>query len=87
MKAATGEVVTAEELGGGDPALAHLRGHRPPAHDDRDALRIVRRIVATFGPREQRPWDVRATVEPIADQTSSTTSSRSTPAFPTTFTR
>ena len=29
VQAATGEVVTAEELGGGDP-LPGLRGHRPP---------------------------------------------------------
>ena len=68
VKAATGEVVTAEELGGGDlhSRTSGVTDHL--AHDDRDALRIVRRIVATFGPREQRPWDVRATVEPIADQ-------------------
>ena len=68
VKAATGEVVTAEELGGGDlhSRTSGVTDHL--AHDDRDALRIVRRIVATFGPREQRSWDVRATVEPIADQ-------------------
>ena len=68
VKAATGEVVTAEELGGGDlhSRTSGVTDHL--AHDDRDALRIVRRIVATFGPREQRPWDVRPTVEPIADQ-------------------
>ena len=68
VKAATGEVVTAEELGGGDlhSRTSGVTDHL--AHDDRDALRIVRRIVASFGQREQRPWDVRATVEPIADQ-------------------
>ena len=68
VKAATGEVVTAEELGGGDlhSRTSGVTDHL--AHDDRDALRIVRRIVATFGPREQRPWDVRPTVDPIADQ-------------------
>ena len=67
MKAATGEVVTAEELGGGDLHSRTSGVTRPPGHDDRDALRIVRRIVP-LGPREQRSWDVRATVEPIADQ-------------------
>src|SRR5262244_3603053 len=50
VKAATGEVVTAEELGGGDVhsctsgVVDHL------AIDDADALRIVRRIVSTLGP-------------------------------------
>ncbi len=68
VKAATGEVVTAEELGGGDlhSKTSGVTDHL--AHDDRDALRIVRRIVATLGPREQRPWDVRPSVDPIADQ-------------------
>ena len=68
VKAATGEVVTAEELGGGDlhARVSGVADHL--AHDDRDALRIVRRIVATFGPREPRPWDVAPTVDPIADQ-------------------
>ncbi|EUA18117.1 carboxyl transferase domain protein [Mycobacterium xenopi 3993] len=69
MKAATGEVVSAEELGGGDlhSKISGVTDHL--AHDDRDALRIVRRIVSTLGPREPRPWDVSATVDPIADQT------------------
>ncbi len=69
VKAATGEVVTAEELGGGDlhSKISGVTDHL--AHDDRDALRIIRRIVATLGPREPRAWDVLPTVEPIADQT------------------
>ncbi len=52
VKAATGEVVTAEELGGGDlhSKTSGVTDHL--AHDDRDALRIVRRIVDTLGPRE-----------------------------------
>ena len=68
VKAATGEEVTAEELGGGDlhaktsGVVDHL------ARDDRDALRIVRSIVATLGPRPPAPWDVRATIDAIADQ-------------------
>ncbi|NTY63106.1 carboxyl transferase domain-containing protein [Mycolicibacterium sphagni] len=68
VKAATGEVVTAEELGGGDlhSKTSGVTDHL--AHDDRDALRIVRRIVATLGPREPRPWDVRPDGEAIADQ-------------------
>lgn len=68
VKAATGEVVTAEELGGGDlhSKTSGVTDHL--AHDDRDALRIVRRIVSTLGPREPVPWEVRPTVEAIADQ-------------------
>jgi 3-methylcrotonyl-CoA carboxylase beta subunit len=69
VKAATGEVVTAEDLGGGDlhSKISGVTDHL--AHDDRDALRIVRRIVDTLGPRLQPPWDVTPTVDPIADQT------------------
>ncbi|QCQ93952.1 carboxyl transferase domain-containing protein [Rhodococcus sp. SGAir0479] len=68
VKAATGEVVTAEELGGGDlhSKVSGVTDHL--AEDDRDALRIVRNIVSTFGPRAPRPWDVAETVEPVADQ-------------------
>lgn len=68
VKAATGEVVTAEDLGGGDlhaktsGVVDHL------AADDRDALRIVRDIVATLGPRPAVPWDVREPVDAIAGQ-------------------
>src|SRR5213075_1530492 len=69
VKAATGEVVTAEELGGGDlhSKTSGVTDHL--AHDDRDALRIVRRIVATLGPRTALPWDVLPTVDAVADQT------------------
>jgi len=69
VKAATGEIVTAEDLGGGDlhSKTSGVTDHL--AHDDRDALRIVRRIVTTLGPRESVPWDVRPTVDAIADQT------------------
>src|SRR6184192_2690454 len=67
VKAATGEVVTAEELGGGDlhAKTSGVTDHL--AEDDAHALRIVRRIVSTLGPREPRPWDVAPTVEPVAD--------------------
>ncbi|CAJ1500039.1 carboxyl transferase domain-containing protein [[Mycobacterium] burgundiense] len=69
VKAATGEVVTAEDLGGGDlhSKVSGVTDHL--AHDDRDALRIVRRIVSTLGPVSAPPWEVRPTVAPIADQT------------------
>lgn len=67
VKAAIGEVVTAEELGGGDlhaktsGVVDHL------AENDRHALQIVRDIVATL-PEPQRPaWDVHPPVAPVAD--------------------
>ncbi len=68
VKAATGEVVTAEELGGGE---LHSRTSGVTDHlaeDDEDALRIVRRIVATLGPKSPSPWDILPTVDPIAPQ-------------------
>jgi 3-methylcrotonyl-CoA carboxylase beta subunit len=72
VKAATGEVVTAEELGGGDlhSKTSGVTDHL--AHDDRDALRIVRRIVSTLGPRQPYLWDVAPATEQMiatAEQT------------------
>lgn len=64
VKAATGEIVSAEELGGGD---LHSRTSGVTDHladDDEDALRIVRAIADTFGPCEPAQWDVRRSVEP-----------------------
>jgi 3-methylcrotonyl-CoA carboxylase beta subunit len=67
VKAATGEVVTAEELGGGDlhARVSGVTDHL--AEDDAHALRIVRSIVGTLGSRAPRPWDVAPTEEPLAD--------------------
>ena len=67
VKAATGEVVTAEELGGGDlhSRVSGVTDHL--AADDTDALRIVRSIVATLGPRVPRPWDVHPSEAPLHD--------------------
>ena len=60
VKAATGEVVTAEDLGGGDlhSKVSGVTDHL--AEDDRDALNIVRDIVGTFGPRTPRAVGRRA---------------------------
>jgi 3-methylcrotonyl-CoA carboxylase beta subunit len=55
VKAATGEVVTAEELGGGD---VHARKSGVVDHladDDAHALAIIRSIVATLPPAEVAP--------------------------------
>jgi 3-methylcrotonyl-CoA carboxylase beta subunit len=65
VKAATGEVVTAEDLGGGDlhSRISGVTDHL--ADDDAHALQLVRQIVGTLGPREGRPWDVEPTEEPL----------------------
>lgn len=67
VKAATGEVVTAEELGGGE---VHSRTSGVTDHlaeDDAHALRIVRTIVATLPDRGELPWAVRPVEEPAVD--------------------
>ncbi|MGW0755814.1 carboxyl transferase domain-containing protein [Streptomyces sp. NPDC002814] len=67
VKAATGEVVTAEELGGGEvhARVSGVTDHL--AEDDAHALRIVRNIVATLPARGPLPWDVVPAVEPKVD--------------------
>ena len=67
VKAATGEIVTAEELGGGD---LHARTSGVVDHladNDAHALRIVRSIVATLAPRSSPPWEVAASEAPAVD--------------------
>ena len=71
VKAATGEVVTAEDLGGGD---VHARKSGVVDHladDDAHALAIVRGIVDTLpapGHHTGRaPWEVREPEEPTLD--------------------
>ncbi|MGP3686154.1 carboxyl transferase domain-containing protein [Streptomyces sp. IBSNAI002] len=67
VKAATGEVVTAEELGGGEvhSRVSGVTDHL--AEDDAHALRIVRNIVATLPGRGALPWSVEAPEEPKVD--------------------
>ena len=65
VKAATGEEVTAEELGGGD---VHARTSGVVDHladDDDHALEIVRRIVDTLPPAPAPPWERRAPRDPL----------------------
>jgi 3-methylcrotonyl-CoA carboxylase beta subunit len=67
VKAATGEEVTAEELGGGE---LHSRTSGVTDHlaeDDRHALQIVREIVATLAPKPPPPWRRIAAEEPAVD--------------------
>ncbi|MBS7697648.1 MULTISPECIES: carboxyl transferase domain-containing protein [unclassified Chelatococcus] len=64
VKAATGEVVTAEDLGGAD---VHARQSGVADHyatDDVHALAIVRRIVANLNSRKRPEMDIAAPLEP-----------------------
>ncbi|MGI8560478.1 MAG: carboxyl transferase domain-containing protein [Luteimonas sp.] len=64
VKAATGEVVDAEALGGADvhTAVSGVADHY--AEDDRHALQIARSIVGNFNRRKQLPLAVREPREP-----------------------
>lgn len=64
VKAATGEVVTAEELGGGELHSKVSGVTDYLADDDEHALRIVRQIAATFGPRHESPWEIGDSIDP-----------------------
>jgi len=67
VKAATGEVVSAEDLGGGY-VHSHISGvvdHL--AEDDRHALQIVRDIVATLPAAPAPPWTVIEPEPPAVD--------------------
>ncbi|MCS6844112.1 MAG: methylcrotonoyl-CoA carboxylase [Caldilineales bacterium] len=67
VKAATGEEVTAEELGGAD---VHTRISGVADHlalDDEHALEIVRGIVATLNTRKQVDLDIAAPEDPLYD--------------------
>ncbi len=67
VKAATGEVVTAEELGGGD---VHARTSGVVDHladDDDHALEILRKMVATLPAQGAEPWERIAPRPPAGD--------------------
>jgi 3-methylcrotonyl-CoA carboxylase beta subunit len=67
VKAATGEIVTDEDLGGG---LMHARTSGVVDHladDDAHALSIVRSIVSTLAARSDTPWTVQASADPAVD--------------------
>ncbi|GAB3308440.1 methylcrotonoyl-CoA carboxylase [Epidermidibacterium keratini] len=67
VKAATGEVVTAEDLGGGDLHSKRSGVTDHLANNDEHAMSIMRDIVATLGPRGERQWDVGDSREPAVD--------------------
>src|SRR5450830_1269791 len=68
VKAAIGEIVTAEELGGGEvhSKISGVTDHL--AENDEHALQIVRDIVSTLPKPAEPVWDVDAAVEPLADE-------------------
>jgi acetyl-CoA carboxylase carboxyltransferase component len=68
VRAATGEEVTAEDLGGAavHTEISGVADHY--AEDDEDALAIVRSIIANLGKRERAlPWDLAPVEEPLYD--------------------
>ena len=67
VKAATGEVVTAEDLGGGDVHARRSGVVDHLAHDDAEALAIVRAIVATLGRRDAPSIEAGPVEEPSED--------------------
>ncbi|MGI8658063.1 MAG: carboxyl transferase domain-containing protein [Candidatus Limnocylindria bacterium] len=67
VQAATGEVVTAEELGGADVHTVQSGVADHYALDDEHALAIGRQIVANLAWRKpDPPWDIRPVEEPAA---------------------
>ncbi len=69
VKAATGEIVTAEELGGGD---VHTRTSGVADHlaeDDAHALEIARRAVGHLNRVKEAPLDMREPRDPVYDPT------------------
>ncbi|MGE0494168.1 MAG: carboxyl transferase domain-containing protein [Vulcanimicrobiota bacterium] len=67
VKAATGEVVTAEELGGADVHCRESGVADHYAHDDEDALAICRNVVAALNRSHQTPIDAQSAREPAYD--------------------
>ncbi len=67
VKAATGEIVSAEDLGGG---LVHARDSGVVDHlaeDDAHALEILRDILATLPAPRERAWQVHDPAPPVLD--------------------
>jgi len=67
VKAATGEEVSAEDLGGAEvhTRISGVADHY--AHDDEHALAIVRSIVRNLNRRKPQPWKIEAPEDPRYD--------------------
>jgi acetyl-CoA carboxylase carboxyltransferase component len=67
VKAATGEEVTAEELGGADVHTRISGVADYMAQDDEHAIAITRDIVGGLTARKELPWDVEEPEDPLYD--------------------
>ena len=67
VKAATGEEVSAEELGGADVHTSQSGVADHFAEDEDQALRLVRNVVENLGSRELAPFDRKEAEEPFHD--------------------
>ena len=67
VKAATGEVVTAEELGGAEVHTVESGVADHYAEDENEALRLVRNVVENLNPAEKSRLDKIAPEEPVHD--------------------
>ncbi|RLF36309.1 MAG: methylcrotonoyl-CoA carboxylase [Thermoplasmata archaeon] len=67
VKAATGEEVTAEELGGADVHCRESGVADHYAHDDMEAIQITRNIVENLNRPEKTYLDIREPEEPLYD--------------------
>ena len=67
VKAATGEIVTAEELGGADVHTRQSGVADHYAQDDAHALAITRRIVRNLNRKKEIGLDLRLSVPPLHD--------------------
>ena len=67
VKAATGEEVTAEELGGADVHTAQSGVADHFAEDENEALRMVRNVIENLGPAEKTPAAMAAPEPPAHD--------------------
>jgi len=67
VRAATGEIVTAEELGGADVHARHSGVADHYAIDDADAIAKIRRIVTTFNRKKTLEFKMGSGAEPLYD--------------------
>ncbi len=65
VKAATGEIVTAEELGGADVHCRESGVTDHYAQDDKHALKLARDIVSTLNRKKTMTLDIQEPVEPL----------------------
>jgi len=67
VRAATGEVVSAEELGGADVHVRQSGVADHMAENDAHAMLLMRQIVASLNRRKSCPWDIKEPRPPLYD--------------------